>query len=78
MCTQRTFARGECNVTLNETGEAYNRAGGEVAISLAMGSYNALQVQRIGGLNWYQLELENAGLWVPAVPYITFQGSCNL
>lgn len=76
--TQRTFSPGECNVNVNAVGEAYNRAGGEVSQTLSPGGYEAMQVQRIGGVNWYQLRLENNAPWIAAVPYITFQGNCSL
>jgi hypothetical protein len=75
--TQRTFNPSECNLVVNQTGEVYNRAGGEVSVTIAPGTYSAIQVQRIGGVNWYQLALENTAPWVPAVPYIiTIQGNC--
>lgn len=74
---QRTFADGECNVSVNQQGEVYDRPGGEYLSVLAAGVYPALKVQQLGGTNWYQLALENNAPWVPTVPYISFQGNCS-
>lgn len=76
--TQRSFATGECSVSVNSTGEVYDRPAGEVVGGLAINVYPALQVQRVGAVNWYQLALENSALWVPGVAYISYQGNCNL
>lgn len=76
--TQRTFSPGECNVSVNQQGEIYDRPNGSVLSTLATGVYSALQVQAVGGINWYQIALENNAPWIPAVPYITFQGNCGL
>lgn len=76
--TQRTFAAGECNIILISQGEVYDRPEGSYLAPLGPGTYPALQVQRVGSGDWYQLALENNAPWVINVGYVSLQGNCGL
>ncbi|MBZ0291193.1 MAG: SH3 domain-containing protein [Anaerolineae bacterium] len=74
---QRRFSSGECTIVVTDIGEVYRRPEGEVVFILDPGSYPAVQVKRVGGLNWYQITFADANSWIPG-NIIQRQGSCGI
>ncbi len=75
--TQRSFAPGECTIVLNTEGEVYDRPDGEVVTIFGAGTYPALQVVRVGGLSWYEINFADASSWIPS-NIVATQGNCGL
>ncbi|MCA9903632.1 MAG: hypothetical protein KC547_07230 [Anaerolineae bacterium] len=75
--TQRVFNPGECTIVLNNQGEVYDRAEGEVVFILDPGNYSGIQIVRVGGLNWYEISFADAGTWIPG-NIVGTQGNCGL
>lgn len=75
---QRQFAPNECSLTVDQRAELSNTPDGEVSFVAGPGSYPALQVQRVGGMNWYQVTFADAPAWMPVTNVSSFQGSCGL
>lgn len=74
--TQRTFGPGECSLQTSQ-GEVYDRPEGEVTFVLDPGTYPAVQVTRVGGLNWYEISFADATSWIPG-NIVSPQGNCGL
>lgn len=76
--TQRNFNRGECNIQVTGNGEVYaSPAGGEVIFILDPGTYPAVQVKRVGGVNWYEINFADATSWIYG-RNVGKQGNCSL
>lgn len=74
--TQRSFSPGECQLQVGQA-EVYGRPEGEVVFILDPGTYTAVQVQRVGGLNWYEISFADSTSWIPG-NIVNGQGNCGL
>jgi len=74
---QRTFAAGECSMAVAGSGEVYSSPESGIVVSVVeSGTYPAIQVKRVGGVNWYQINIADASSWVIANNTIGAQGNC--
>ncbi|MCA9888517.1 MAG: hypothetical protein KC546_09090 [Anaerolineae bacterium] len=75
---QRHFAASECSLVVDQYAELSNSPEGQVNFVAGAGTYPALQVQRVGGMNWYQINFADAPAWMPVTNVSSYQGNCGL
>jgi uncharacterized protein YgiM (DUF1202 family) len=76
--TQRSFAVGECAL-VTAYAELSTRPDGEVTFVVQDGgTFNAVQVQQVGGANWYEINYADVSAWLPSPAVVSYQGNCGL